>query len=95
MDNKEMSIEELQEKYDKLVNESESIGSLLRRKKQEAENRRKEKLAAAKEARKKEIEEKEKELSKLIHEYVKDYGSYSMSREYHEDNAPYLWHMFF
>ena len=58
MDNKEMSIEELQEKYDKLVTESESIGSLLRRKKKEAENRRKEKLAAAKEARKKEIEEK-------------------------------------
>ena len=61
-----------------------------------AVKRKQEELARTKEARKKEIELKEKELCALKRSYIKDYGSYSATRNADDDELfPYLYHLFF
>ena len=101
---REMSIEEL-EKQCKAASETfNALSEQLKKAKKEEEERKNAQLALNKEARKKEIEVKQKEieikqneLSELIHAYLKDYGSYSTTRNYkqQDDNGfPYLWHWF-
>lgn len=63
------------------------------KKKAEEEKKKQEQLALEKEARKQEIAEKEEELQELLNKYIKDYGSYSTTRNLSID--PYsFWRMF-
>ena len=92
MDNeakREMTLDELEAKY-------KELGEVITKKKAEEEKRKQEELARTKEARKKEIELKEKELCALKRSYIKDYGSYSATRNTDYDELfPYLYHLFF
>lgn len=94
---REMSIEEL-EKQCKAASETfNALSEQLKKAKKEEEERKNAQLALNKEARKKEIEVKQDELSELIRAFIKDYGSYSATRNYkqQDDNGfPYLWHWF-
>ena len=92
MDNeakREMTLDELEAKY-------KELGEVITKKKAEEEKRKQEELAHTKEARRKEIEQKEKELCDLKRSYIKDYGSYSAVRSTDDDELfPYLYHLFF
>ena len=92
MDNeakREMTLDELEAKY-------KELGEVITKKKAEEEKRKQEELAHTKEARRKEIELKEKELCALKRSYIKDYGSYSAIRNTDDDELfPYLYHLFF
>lgn len=66
------------------------------KKKKEIEDKRQAELKAQKESRKKEIENKKKELQFLLQEYIKDYGNYYETRSIEDNSAlSQLWHMFF
>ena len=91
MDNevkREMTLDELEAKY-------KELGEVITKKKAEDEKRKKEELAHAKESRRKEIEQKEKELCELKRNYIKDYGSYTALRNVENEDFPYLYHLFF
>lgn len=92
MDNeakREMTLDELEAKY-------KELGEVITKKKAEEEKRKQEELAHTKEARRKEIELKEKELCALKRSYIKDYGSYSAIRNTDDNELfPYLYHLFF
>ena len=97
-DKREMTLEELEAKYEKMTEEYKVIENQIKKKKREEEDKRKAELTARKDARYKEIEEASKHLSQLIKDYTKDYGSFSFKRNYSSDNDdrdfPYLWHWF-
>ena len=91
MDNevkREMTLDELEAKY-------KELGEVITKKKAEEEKKKKEELAHAKESRRKEIEQKEKELCELKRNYIKDYGSYTAVRNVEDEDFPYLYHLFF
>lgn len=91
MDNevkREMTLDELEAKY-------KELGEVITKKKAEEAKRKKEELAHAKESRRKEIEQKEKELCELKRNYIKDYGSYTAVRNVGNEDFPYLYHLFF
>ncbi len=91
MDNeakREMTLDELEAKY-------KELGEVITKKKAEEEKRKQEELAYTKEARKKEIELKEKELCELKRNYIKDYGGYTAVRNLKDEDFPYLYHLFF
>ena len=91
MDNevkREMTLDELEAKY-------KELGEVITKKKAEEEKRKKEELAHTKESRRKEIEQKEKELCELKRNYIKDYGSYTAVRNVADEEFPYLYHLFF
>ena len=95
-DNKrEMTIEELAEQYKKISEQAYVLENQLKKKKQEEEDRKKAQLALEKDARYKEIEEVQKHLDNLIKDYVKDYGSFSFTKDYSSNDFPYLRHWFF
>ena len=91
MDNevkREMTLDELEAKY-------KELGEVITKKKAEEEKRKQEELAYTKEARKKEIELKEKELCELKRSYIKDYDDYASIKDAIESDFPYLYHLFF
>ena len=91
MDNevkREMTLDELEAKY-------KELGEVIIKKKAEEEKRKKEELAHTKESRRKEIEQKEKELCELKRNYIKDYGSCTAVRNVENKDFPYLYHLFF
>ena len=91
MDNevkREMTLDELEAKY-------KELGEVITKKKAEEEKRKKEELAHAKESRRKELEQEEKELCELKRNYIKDYGSYTAVRNVENEDFPYLYHLFF
>jgi hypothetical protein len=84
------------EEYSTPVDLAHCILSCEDKKKKEAEDAKKAKLAIEKEARIKEIETAEKHYHELIKNFVKDYGSYNVSRSYNNDDAlfslkPWSW----
>lgn len=96
MENKnKMTLEELEKQYNEAAEKYESISKAYAVKKKEEDEKKREALAIEKEIRKKEIEEAEEHLCSLIAAYIKDYGSYSTTRSYHDGDFPYLWHWFF
>jgi DNA repair exonuclease SbcCD ATPase subunit len=74
---REMTIEELEEKYAKITEECQNIEKILRQKKQEEKDRRIAQLALEKERRKKEVDEALDNYRTLAGAYIHDYGSYS------------------
>lgn len=96
---REMTIEELEAKYNAITQEQDNLATLLNQKKKEAEEARKAQLVAEKEARTKEIEEARKHYHALVDQFVEDYGSYSFITNIKDDDWSFLfgskpWRMF-
>ena len=74
----EKTLEQLLEDLQQAQRAYEIAKQLDEKKKKEAEEKKKAELAAVKEKRYAEIEEARKTYYKLINDYVKDYGTYSV-----------------
>lgn len=94
-DKRKLTIEELEEQYKKISKQADTLANQIKEKKQEEEDRKKAQLALEKDARYKEIEEVQERLNNLIKNYAKDYGSFSFTRDYSNNDFPYLYHWFF
>lgn len=91
MENKNYSIEELEEKYKACIHQSEMIRKQIDEKKKEEEM----KLAKIKDTRKKEIDQAIETARELISAYNKDYGTYSFEDDNEDIYHSYLYHLFF
>lgn len=97
---REMTIEELEKQVSEMKEQYEDLNKKLKQKKQDEADRKKAQLAAEKDTRYKEIEEVSKHLNQLISDYTKDYGRFSFTRSYSNNDDykydfPYLYHWFF
>ena len=90
---RQLTIEELETKYAKMMAECERVHQNIEQMKQDEADRKKALLALEKEQRTKAIEEKEEELVNMIREYIKDYGAYKTNHD--NDAFSYLYHLFF
>ena len=101
MDKKELTIEELEAKYQKIFKEFKNIEEQLTKKKKEEEEKKKAQLAREKEARSQEIEAVAKHYCELVKAYQKDYGCYHYCAKNgtHKtedfDIMSHLWNMIF
>lgn len=78
----EMTLEELQQQYDKLTARRKVLKAKIAKRQQEHEITQKKKLAEEKENRKKAVEEAKETYMKLLSDYVKDYGEYESDTFY-------------
>ena len=97
---REMTIEELEKQVSEMKEQYEELNKKLKQKKQDEADRKKAQLEAEKNTRYKEIEEVSKHLNQLISDYTKDYGRFSFTRSYSNNDDykydfPYLYHWFF
>lgn len=97
---REMTFEELQKQCEEAKKNFEALNEQLNKVKKEEEERKRAKLEAEKNTRYKEIEEVSKHLNQLISDYTKDYGRFSFTRSYSNNDDykydfPYLYHWFF
>ena len=97
---REMTIEELEKQVSEMKEQYEDLNKKLKQKKQDEADRKKAQLEAEKNTRYKEIEEVSKHLNQLISDYTKDYGRFSFTRSYSNNDDykydfPYLSHWFF
>ena len=97
---REMTIEELEKQVSEMKEQYEDLNKKLKQKKQDEADRKKAQLAAEKDTRYKEIEEVSNHLNQLISDYTKDYGRFSFTRSYSNNDDykydfPYLYHWFF
>ena len=96
---REMTIEELEKQVSEMKEQYEDLNKKLKQKKQDEADRKKAQLEAEKNTRYKEIEEVSKHLNQLISDYTKDYGRFSFTRSYsnndYSNSFPYLYHWFF
>ena len=75
MENKnEMTLEELQQQYDKLTAKRKLLKEQLEKRKQEYERERQEKLVKEKELRKQAVIEAQNRYGELFEKYIKDYN---------------------
>ena len=84
------TIEEMEAEY-------KALGEKIKKQKQAEAAKKQARLESEKEQRKKIIEDKEKELSGLIRDYIRDYGCYCSTKypDKNEDVFSYLYHLFF
>ena len=97
---REMTIEELEKQVSEMKERYDDLNKKLKQKKQDEADRKKAQLEAEKNTRYKEIEEVSKHLNQLISDYTKDYGRFSFTRSYSNNDDykydfPYLYHWFF
>ena len=97
---REMTIEELEEKYKAIAQEKDNLATLLDQKKKEAEEIRQTQLASERKNRIKEIEAAGKHYRDLISQFIKDYNSYSFIVDAEDVDWSFLfgskpWRMFF
>ena len=97
---REMTFEELEKQVSEMKEQYENLNKKLKQKKQDEADRKKAQLEAEKNTRYKEIEEVSKHLNQLISDYTKDYGRFSFTRSYSNNDDykydfPYLYHWFF
>ena len=97
---REMTIEELEKQVSEMKEHYDDLNKKLKQKKQDEADRKKAQLEAEKNTRYKEIEEVSKHLNQLISDYTKDYGRFSFTRSYSNNDDykydfPYLYHWFF
>ena len=88
MDNKNHTIEELEEKYAACMKQCDMLHEQIEKKKKEEEK----KLAKVKDARKKEIDDVVEHLTELVAAYIKDYGSYEYEEEDDDDGHSFSYH---
>ena len=86
---REMTIEELEKQVSEMKEQYEDLNKKLKQKKQDEADRKKAQLEAEKNTRYKEIEEVSKHLNQLISDYTKDYGRFSFTRSY-SNNDDYI-----
>lgn len=96
---REMTIDELQQKCDEAKKNFNVLNEQLEKAKQEEKERKQAELEQTKDARYKEIEELSEQLNTLIAAYINDYGTFSFTRSYSDNDhfvtLPYLRHLFF
>ena len=96
---REMTLEELQKQCEEAKKNFEALNEQLNKVKKEEEERKRAKLEADKDSRYKEIEEVSDHLNNLIKNYVNDYGTFSFTRSYLNDDTslslPYFHRLFF
>ena len=97
---REMTIEELEKQVSEMKEQYDDLNKKLKQKKQDEADRKKAQLEAEKNTRYKEIETVSKHLNQLISDYTKDYGRFSFTRSYSNNDDykydfPYLYHWFF
>ena len=97
---REITIEELEKQVSEMKEQYDDLNKKLKQKKQDEADRKKAQLEAEKNTRYKEIEEVSKHLNQLISDYTKDYGRFSFTRSYSNNDDykydfPYLYHWFF
>lgn len=90
---REKTLEELKKEYADAQNKYNTLKETIKKREAEEAKKKEAALASEKAARRKEIEDKMRELGKLEKAYVNDYGCYSYSSE--SDPFSYLWHLFF
>ena len=95
-----MTIEELEKQVSEMKEQYDDLNKKLKQKKQDEADRKKAQLEAEKNTRYKEIEEVSKHINQLISDYTKDYGRFSFTRSYSNNDDykydfPYLYHWFF
>lgn len=78
----EMTLEELQQQYDKLTARRKVLKEKIAKRQQEHEIAQKKKLAEEKENRKKAVEDAKEAYMKLLNDYVRDYGEYESDTFY-------------
>ena len=83
---REMTIEELEKQVSEMKEQYDDLNKKLKQKKQDEADRKKAQLEAQKNTRYKEIEEVSKHLNQLISDYTKDYGRFSFTRSYSNNN---------
>ena len=97
---REMTIEELEKQVSEMKEQYDDLNKKLKQKKQDEADRKKAQLEAEKDTRYNEIEAVSKHLNQLISDYTKDYGRFSFTRSYSNNDDykydfPYLYHWFF
>ena len=75
---REMTLEELKEKYKVMTEEYNTLSQQIKQKEKEAKDKRRAELEAEKEARQKEIEDAYKKCNVLVKQFIKDYGAFSL-----------------
>lgn len=90
---REKTLEELKKEYEDAQSKYNALKETIKKRETEEAKKKEAALASEKAARRKEIEDKMRELEKLEKAYVNDYGYYSYSSE--SDPFSYLWHLFF
>ena len=75
---KDFTIEELTKQCEEAKKNFETLNNQLKQAIQEEADRKKAQLALEKQNRKKEIDDAFENCSKLLENYIKDYGSYSL-----------------
>lgn len=78
---RELTIEELEEQYKKVETEQKVLRGQIEKKKKEEKELKEAKLNAEKEARKKEVDEAIEHCTKLLKDYMHDYGIYSIKSD--------------
>lgn len=92
----EKSLEELKKELETAQKAYAAMQDIVNKREAEEKQKKRAELALEKEKRKKVIEEKEEELVNLIHDYIKDYGSYKTYRNANYDDIfSHLYHLFF
>jgi heterodisulfide reductase subunit C len=81
VDTKDFTVEELKKMHEDLIQESNTIGEMLKKKMQEEEERKEAQLALEKESRKKEVDDAWEKYHKLLKAYIEDYGSYAQTTD--------------
>lgn len=83
----EVSIEELEEQYERLSKKAEAARKQLDKKKAEEESKKREVFAAEKEKRKAEIDAVYAHYRELLKKYLEDYGYYSSTYSADDDET--------
>ena len=78
---KEFTIEELEAQYKKAEENQKALKEQIEQKKKEEKELKETKLKAEKEARKKEVDEAIEHCTKLLKDYMHDYGIYSIKSD--------------
>ena len=86
-DKREFTTEELEAQHKELIKQSKILEDQIKKQKQKEEDERKAKLAAIQDGRKKEVDEAFVHYQKLLNEYVKDFGSYSLNYNTKDDDC--------
>ena len=81
MADKKLTVEELEQKVENAKKAFDSLNEQLQKQKKEEEEKRLSELALVKEVRQKEVEDALNNYTKLLKEFVKDYGAISISNK--------------
>ena len=92
--NENKTLEQLKAELEQAQKAFDAAKKLAEQKEAEEAERKKAELAAEKVKRKKDIEEVESHYINLVRQFIKDYGSYDVSRSYNNDDNNFISFLF-